>query len=144
MTNKRECIDGISPQTTPNRIKNFKEWATSGKWRDFDKVTVQYTYLRRLWECEGQTAIEFHLSPMGMIKQLSAKLIHKKCYNALNVLPEAVREKLGLTADNFPEKKPFLKVSVDHEGSKGYGTFDHVYCKMCYQDILPTFIEQYI
>ena len=27
--------------------------------------------------------------------------------------------------------------------SKGYGTFDHVYCKMCYQDILPNFIEQY-
>ena len=102
------------------------------------------TYLRSVWECQGKTAIEVHLSLMGMIKQLSAKLIHKKNYNALLVLPEAVSEKLGLTADNFPEKKPFLKVSVDHEGFKGYGTFDHVYCKMCYQDILPKFIEQYI
>ena len=48
MTNKRQCIDGFSPQTTPNRIKKLKEWAPSGKWRDFDVVTVQYTYLRRV------------------------------------------------------------------------------------------------
>ena len=65
MTNKRQCIDGFSPQTTPIRIKKLTEWAPSGKWRDFDVVTVQYTYLRRVY-----------LSPMGMIKELFATLIH--------------------------------------------------------------------
>ena len=66
-------------------------------------VRVQYTYLRRVWECQDKTATEVYLSPMGMIKGLSAKLIHKKMYNSLLVLPEGVGEKLGLTADNFPE-----------------------------------------
>ena len=107
MTNKIQCIDGFSPQTTPIRIKKLREWAPSGKWRDFDVVTVQYTYLRRVWECQDKTVTEVYFSPMGIIKELSAKLIHKKCYNALLVLPEAVREKIGLTADNFPRKNIF-------------------------------------
>ena len=112
MNNKRQCIDGFSPQTTPIRIKKLREWAPSGKWRDFDMVRVQYTYLRRVWECQDKTATEVYLSPMGMIKGLSAKLIHKKCYNSLLVLPDGVRENLGLTVDNFPVKKKILKVSV--------------------------------
>ena len=61
MTNKRQCIDGFSPQTTPIRINKLREWAFYGKWRDFDVVRVQYTYLRRVWECQDKTVPIFYL-----------------------------------------------------------------------------------
>ena len=43
MATKRQCINGFSPQTTPNRIKKLKEWEPSGKWRDFDVVRIPFT-----------------------------------------------------------------------------------------------------
>ena len=45
MSNKRQCIDGFSPQTTPIRIKKLREWAPSGKWRDFDVVRLEFSTL---------------------------------------------------------------------------------------------------
>ena len=61
---------------------------------------------------------------MGMLEAISKRLSNKKCYNTFNVLPEQV--KLG-----------DISLTVQHEGSKGYGTSDHIFCKDCKTKVVP-------
>ena len=59
------------------------------------------------------------------------------------MIPDGVKEKLGLTENDFKDKIQFIKVSIGHEVSKAFETFDHVFCKVCTKSILPNFIKKH-
>ena len=137
MSTKRQSIDGFTPETTPTRITKMKDWEPAGKWRAFGIVRVPYTYLNRVWSRGGYESTEVYLCPMGMLEAISKRLSNKKCYNTFNVLPEQVKLELDLSENNFKEHKGDILLTVQHEGSKGYGTFDHIFCKDCKTKVVP-------
>ena len=134
---KRQSIDSFMPETTPTRIKKMREWEPAGRWMAFGVVRVSCTYLNHVWSCGEYKSTKVYLYPMGMLQAVSKRLCNKKCNNTFNILPEQVKGELDLTENNFKEYKDVISLTVDHEGTKSYGTFDHIFCKDCIANIIP-------
>ena len=146
-TTNRQSIDGFSGSETPKRIREMEMWAPSVMWRAFSNIRINYTHIHREWSweiaesSEKKSTEEIYISPWGMVNTLSSILSHPRCYNSVNVLPEKVKEDLGITVDNF--NKTLIAIKVANEGLKGYSDFDFIYCKDCKRKILPDLLSQY-
>ena len=66
---------------------------------------------------------------------------NKKTYHSCSVLPESVKQELGLSKDEY--KKETMKMTVSHKGNKGLKTFDYICCSICQKDKIPVVLEKY-
>ena len=67
--------------------------------------------------------------------------LNKKTYHSCSVLPESVRQELGLSEDGYKKEK--MKLTVSHKGNKGLKTFDYICCSICQKDKIPVILEKY-
>ena len=48
--------------------------------------------------------------------------------HSCSVLPESVKQELGLSEEEYKKEK--MKLTLSHKGSKGLKTFDYIYCSI--------------
>ena len=67
-----------------------------------------------------------------MSEALERLYSNKKTYHSCSVLPESVKQKLGLLEEEYKKEK--MKLTVSHNGNKGLKTFDYICCSICQKD----------
>ena len=66
---------------------------------------------------------------------------NKKTYHSCSVLPESVKQELGLLEEEHEKEK--TKLTVNHKGNKGLKTFDYICCSIYQKDKIPVVLEKY-
>ena len=130
--NKRETL---------KKIEDMKKNPPAGNWRKFTKIKVNYTYLEKDWSYAYRNFRETFLIPPGMLKTLERLYSNKKTYHSCSVLPESVKQELGLSEEEYKKEK--MKLTVSHKGNKGLKTFDYICCFICQKDKIPVVLETY-
>ena len=76
-----------------------------------------------------------------MLKHLNDCIQIKKTYHSCSVLPESVKQELGLSEKEYKKEK--MKLTVSHKGNQGLKTFDYICCFICQKDKIPVVLEKY-
>ena len=119
----------------------MKKNPPAGNWRKFTKIKVNYTYLEKDWSYACRNFRETFLIPPGMLKTLERLYSNKKTYHSCSVLPESVKQELGLSEEEYKKEK--MKLTVSHKGNKGLKTYDYICCSICQKYKIPVFLEKY-
>ena len=119
----------------------MKKHPPAGNWREFTKIKVNYTSLLKDWSYDDRNFRETFLIPFGMLKALERLYSNKKTYHLCPVLPESVKQELGLSGE--VHKKEKMKLTVSHKGNKALKTFDYICCSICLKNKIPVVLEKY-
>ena len=136
---KRNELTGFGGNENENRISNMKKRHEGGKWRVFQKMEIEHTIMTKDWELNGKTFRELFLCPFGMVE--TCVKIHSNQRNTVyNCIRGEIKDALAIKED-FNRNE--LKVSVSHMGNLGMKNFDHIFCRLCVDNVLPAIRSRY-
>ena len=93
------------------------------------------------WSYDDRNFRETFLIPSEMLKALERLYSNKKTYHSCSVLPESVKQELGLLEEEHKKEK--TKLTINHKGNKGLKTFDYICCSIYQKDKIPVVLEKY-
>ena len=95
----------------------MKKHPPPGNWHEFTEIKVNYTYLVKDWSSDDCNFRETDLISFGMLKTLERLYSNNKTYHSCSLLPESVKQELGLLEEEYKKEK--MKLTVSHKGNRG-------------------------